>query len=51
MKTFEIKYENGALTKTATAQGRDVYEAIRGLGFEDAELFMRARVVTYREVA
>jgi hypothetical protein len=51
MKIFEIKYENGATNRTATARGRDVYEAIRALGFSDAEQFMWSRVVTYREVA
>lgn len=51
MTTFEIKYENGATNKTAIAYGTDIYEAIRSLGFKDAETFMWSRVVTYRQIA
>ncbi len=50
MLTFKIKYESGALAKSATASGNDVYEAIRSLGVSNAEAFMASRVITWEVV-
>ncbi len=48
MQTFWFKYENGAVFKTAEAQGADVYDAIRNSGVAtDADRFMQMRVITW----
>jgi len=50
MNTYTIRYEAGAVAKTATARGADVYEAIQSLGFRDAQTFMWMRVITWSKV-
>ena len=52
MKTFTVKYEAGAVNRTATVVGKDVYDAMRRGGLcDNPQVFMWHRVVTWSEVA
>lgn len=51
MNTYTIKYEFGATSKTVTAAGTDVYDAIKSLGIADAAAFMNARVITWAVIS
>lgn len=33
MKTFQIRMDNGAALKTVEAKGRDIWEALKSLGY------------------